>query len=300
MKRIMKALSTSADLFRRDRRGNVAIIFALAAVPLVGFVGASVDYSKAVALRTKFQDALDSTALMLAKEAVSDSPTQLQTNAVKYFTSLFNQPSVGNVQISATYSSSSSTVVVSGTGSVPTSIMRILGYNNIAIGGASTAKWGSTRLRVALVLDNTGSMAQYGKLSALKTATTNLLNQLKAAVTVDGDVYVSIVPFVKDVNVDPSNYKATWIDWTDWDANNGKCTGGGWWGSFATSQATCPGTWKPNKHDTWNGCVMDRGNSTGPSSGNYDTNVVPPTTSITPTLDAAEQYAVCLHAAMGL
>ena len=74
---------------------------------------------------------------------------------------------------------------------------------------ASTVKWGNNRLRVALVLDNTGSMADDGKMRALKTATNNLLTQLQNAATQNGDVYVSIVPFVKDVNVDPVNYNAT-------------------------------------------------------------------------------------------
>ena len=74
---------------------------------------------------------------------------------------------------------------------------------------SATAKWGSTRLRVALVLDNTGSMSQAGKIGALKTATTNLLTQLQNAVTNDGDVYVSIVPFVKDVNAGAANYPAS-------------------------------------------------------------------------------------------
>ena len=45
--------------------------------------------------------------------------------------------------------------------------------------------------------------------------TKSLLTQLKTAAVNNGDVYVSIVPFVKDVNVGASNYKATWIDWTD-------------------------------------------------------------------------------------
>ena len=45
----------------------------------------------------------------------------------------------------------------------------------------STSNWGNTRLRVALVLDNTGSMADDGKMTALKTATNNLLTQLKSA-----------------------------------------------------------------------------------------------------------------------
>ena len=34
----------------------------------------------------------------------------------------------------------------------------------------STSSWGTSRLRVALVLDNTGSMADAGKMTALKTA----------------------------------------------------------------------------------------------------------------------------------
>ena len=29
--------------------------------------------------------------------------------------------------------------------------------------------------------------------------------------------YVSIVPFVKDVNFGPANYNASWIDWTEWE-----------------------------------------------------------------------------------
>ena len=57
-------------------------------------------------------------------------------------------------------------------------------------------------------LDNTGSMATDGKMDALKTATKNLLDQLKTAAAKDGDVYVSIIPFSKDVNVGTSNYNA--------------------------------------------------------------------------------------------
>jgi hypothetical protein len=44
----------------------------------------------------------------------------------------------------------------------------------------------------ALVLDNTGSMADSGKITALKTATNNLLTQLKNPVVNNGDV--SIIP----------------------------------------------------------------------------------------------------------
>ena len=34
------------------------------------------------------------------------------------------------------------------------------------------------------------------------------------------------------------------------------------------------GSWKRDKHSTWNGCVTDRGDANAPNSGNYDTNVL--------------------------
>jgi hypothetical protein len=61
--------------------------------------------------------------------------------------------------------------------------------SSLTINVSSTVKWGNKRLRVALVLDNTGSMADSGKIGALKTATNNLLTQLKNAVVNTGDVF---------------------------------------------------------------------------------------------------------------
>jgi hypothetical protein len=71
-------------------------------------------------------------------------------------------------------------------------------------------------MRVAMALDNTGSMADDGKITALRTASTNLITQLSALANNPGDVYISIIPFAKVVNVGSSNYAQTWIDWTDW------------------------------------------------------------------------------------
>lgn len=113
-------------------------------------------------------------------------------------------------------------------------------------------------------------------------------------------VYVSIIPFVKDINADPSNYTKSWIDGTNWDANNRVCSGGGRGGGGEDEGEGGGRSCKPANHNTWNGCITDRGNSNAPSSGNYDTNVVAPTTSITATLFPAEQYNACPQAVMGL
>jgi hypothetical protein len=102
---------------------------------------------------------------------------------------------------------------------------------------------------------------------------------------------------VKDVNVGATNYKATWIDWNDWENVNGSCSKS----QYSDSQDDCEShgkTWTPDNHNTWNGCVMDRGNSTAPSNGNYDENVTAPTVSTTATLYAAEQYSSCPKASI--
>jgi hypothetical protein len=82
----------------------------------------------------------------------------------------------------------------------------------------STSTWGMKRMRVALVLDNTGSMDRNGKMGAMKTAATDMITDLSSYNKKDGDVYISIVPFAKDVNVGTANPDAAWINWSEWEA----------------------------------------------------------------------------------
>lgn len=297
-------LTRSFQDFRAARGGNVAATFAIAALPVLGTVGFAVDYSHANSVKAAMQAALDSTALMLSKDAATLTNTALQTKAKSYFDALFTRPEATNVVIAATYTSSGgSTVVVNGSASVPTSFLGIIGYNSLNVNGSSTSKWGTSRLRVALALDNTGSMASAGKMTALKSATKSLLAQLQAAAGTNGDVYVSIIPFSKDVNVGASNYNASWIDWTDWDDDNGQDTSTTTCTTTSTGKSgktkkkcTTSTTWVPANHNTWNGCITDR-------DRDYDQTVDAPTGSATANpskLFPAEQYEDCPLAMMGL
>jgi Flp pilus assembly protein TadG len=276
--------------FLKNCRGGVAPLMGFLALPLMGFVGVAVDYTRANAARTAFQASLDSTALMLSKTAATQTGADLQTTASATFNALFTRPDVTNVAIAASYSSTGgSQVVLSGTASVQTNFLGVLGYGEIPIGASTTTIWGNSRLRVALVLDNTGSMASSNKMPALKTAAQNLLNQLRAAVVRDGDVYVSIIPFSKDVNVGADKNAETWLRWDLWEAENGSCSSG----SYST-QSSCVShskTWTPASHTTWNGCVTDR-------DQNFDTTNDAPGAG--GTLYPAEQYSSCPVALMPL
>ena len=126
-----KKFCRSIAAFREARGGNVAIIFAAAAVPILGAVGAAYDYSHANAVKAAMQAALDSTALMLSKEAAGLSDgANMSTNAKRYFTALFSPHSEAtNITVTAAYhSTGGSTVVVNGSVDVPTTFIRIFNF----------------------------------------------------------------------------------------------------------------------------------------------------------------------------
>lgn len=232
-------LRAFATRFARSRNGAVAMYFALAAVPLFALSGAALDYSRVISTRTRLQAALDATALALSKKAALETAAQLQSDATTLFNSEFQSAGAKNASVTATYSTTGGfSVTVSGSAQVTGYFSPAIGVQTFNVSSSSTVTWGGARLRVALVLDTTGSMADNGKIDALKTATTNLLTQLQSSATTAADVYVSIIPFTRDVNIGSSNYTQSYIDWTDWNANNGTCSGGGGGGGGGRSDCT--------------------------------------------------------------
>ena len=207
---------------------------------------------------------------------------------------MFSHPEAKSA-VTPTYTTSGgSQLTISAAASMDTAFMKLMGYSNLDIKSSSTVKWGNNRLRVALALDNTGSMDDDGKIGALKTATKGLLDPLKAAATQNGDVYVSIVPFSKNVNVGTSTYtSANWVDWEDWEDDNGHdqstttCTTQKS-GKNGKNKKKCSTTtsWVPDNHNTWNGCITDR-------DKNYDVAGTAPVIGTAATLFPAEQYDNC-------
>ncbi|WP_018321148.1 TadE/TadG family type IV pilus assembly protein [Bradyrhizobium sp. WSM2793] len=276
--------------FAAAEQGNIAVIFAIALVPVLSFVGAAIDYSRAAQARASMQSALDSTALMLSRDLSAGTITtsQISSKAQTYFNALFtNTTTLPSVTVGATYTASTSigsTIQLTGTGTYTTSFMKIAGFPTLGIDTTSTSAWGLTRMRVALVLDVTGSMADDGKMPAMQTAAKNLVDQLSTLAKTNGDVYISVVPFSKDVNVGSSNYDKSWIDWSDWEAVNGSCSDN--WYKQQSGCISAGKTWTPKNHNKWTGCVTDR-------DQDYDTKNTTPVISNSSTLFPAEQYSYC-------
>ena len=196
--------------FAASERGNVAVLFALFLVPVLSFIGMAIDYGRAARARSAMQSALDSTALMLSRDLSQNtiSVDDIETKASQYFQSLYTDVEAKGVSIKASYAAPTSTTAsgftLTASGYIVSDFMQIAGFPTLGFGTKTSTQWGNARLRVALVLDNTGSMDQNNKLTTLKTVTAGpngLIDQLSALAKNDGDVLISLVPFARVVNV---------------------------------------------------------------------------------------------------
>ena len=98
-------INRAARRFGGANRGNVAVIFGIALVPLISFIGAAIDYSRVNKARSSMQAALDSTALMLSKDLSEGLITSSQVNAKAqtYSAALYTDKEAESVSVNATY-----------------------------------------------------------------------------------------------------------------------------------------------------------------------------------------------------
>jgi Flp pilus assembly protein TadG len=163
--------------FRSNKRGNVAIITALSALPLVAAVGCVIDYTTASLVKTKLQAAADAAALATVSvnsSVVATAKTMTgngtvtggATFAKNFFNANLNSSpaDVGynSLTPTATVSLSGTTMTakVSFTAKVPTYFMGIMGFSSTNISGSSTASYTMpTYINFYLMLDVSGSMS---------------------------------------------------------------------------------------------------------------------------------------------
>jgi len=267
--------------FLKCRQGSVALIFAVCLVPLMVGIGAAVDYSRMIDARERMQHALDASVLALSSEAAKLSAAQLKTRAKEIFDVNFPANTASGVTVDATYTNANGAVIAAtATGTVSMTFLNVIGIPSQTMSVESKAAWSSTRLRVALALDNTGSMEDSGKMDALKTATNNLIDQLKAQSMTDGDIYVSIIPFNKDVNIG-TNLSS----FVNFKKKGRTCTWNSWYRRYDCRDSNL---WPTGKAQSdWEGCVSDR-------DKNDDISVSPPSSDATKY--PAEDYSDCAQA----
>ena len=232
--------------FLNDRRGNFALMTAIAIVPIMGGLALAVDYSEMSRQRQDTMNALDAAGIATARRivdgkgdrAISDAELE---NEIKAYAKDFFEANLGSVQPSST----ALTIVLpqnnAGGGTLKLSatlkydpyffpvFANLIGSANAD--GATTLDFDAraeirlkNTLEVALVLDNSGSMDELGsgtgqkRIVLLKAAAKQLIETLSQQATlmkqIDKPVQFGLVPFAASVNVGPGHDGVAWMDTT--------------------------------------------------------------------------------------
>ena len=222
----MRKLASKLRTFLRAKRGNVAMLFAVSLIPLMIGAGAGLDFARAMLVRQQMGQALDAAALAVGSTAGLNQATA-QALAQQYFNANYTVDHTDygtpTVTIPAAGYNSSGSVEITASDAMPTVLMKLVNITSLPVTSSSTVVWGQSKLWVALVLDNSGSMANGdatgSKMSALQSASHQLLTVLQNAASTPGDVKVGIVPFTRSVNMGEAAYVGSAsIDWGEWNA----------------------------------------------------------------------------------
>jgi len=128
------ALRKSLFEFKRNSEGSIVSTFALSLVPVVGLVGAAVDYSAAANARTSLQVSLDAALLAGAK----DGSANWTDTALNAFNANLNPKTATNVNPTFQLTSARAyTGTV--TSIVPSNFLGVLGVSGINISATGTA-----------------------------------------------------------------------------------------------------------------------------------------------------------------
>lgn len=289
------ALFSHLSSFAADRRGQVALTFGFAAVPVLVIIGAAIDYSRSVQQRSNLQQATDAAALAIARSYLSSSATtnSLKDLTQKYLTGAMNM-AAGDKSVtvngftgtryvptvrSVTLSDNNTRMCIYTGMIVPTQIISAVGgASDVLVGATACALGGSGSFEVAMALDNSYSMIEslgsQTKMDALHDAANALVDILIPDGTAAPTAAISLVPFNALVNVGTDTTKPfldktgqSSLNWRiiqkpQWTTNPSRFDLFNSMYTSSTKKATVP----------WAGCVEERPNNQYSSLGNDSTN----------------------------
>ena len=220
------------ERFRRDQRGNAAIVFGLAVLPLAAGAGLALDTLLAYSVEDQLQKSLDAAGLAAGRTAL---PENVEADARSFFETNFNAGTrLAELQgLTIEVSEVGDELNLSASAVMPTRFMRLFGQDTVTVAATTVIEREVRQMELALVLDNTGSM--WGAaFTTMQAAAKDLIDIVFGDVETNPNLFVAVVPFVSNVNI-----------------GSGR-TG---WLAAADPVRVGPNPYAPS---TWKGCVMGR------------------------------------------
>jgi Flp pilus assembly protein TadG len=200
--------------FLANEDGAVAILAAFALPVMILSVGVAIDYSKLAWLKTDLQAATDAAALIGAKSAPALNDTELFAKVDKVLKANIAKGKIDKLVVS----NGRRKVELMTSAVSKNSFMTFIGRNEETVHAASASVTADNAYEIALVIDNSGSMASSAggksKMQSAKEAANKLIDAMLASQAAASKTKLSVVPFTLSVNVGPQYAGASWMDTT--------------------------------------------------------------------------------------
>ncbi len=259
--------------FARDAKGNVAILFGVALIPMLIGVGVAVDYGRALIIRNRMADAADAAALAIGSWP-NQTQDQLKTRAQQFFNANYPPSTLGTVgALDVQFSGDNIFVTVKGT--MQTTFMKLANIDSLNVGASTTIAKKERNIELVLVLDTTGSMGSGGKLSAMKSAAKKMVATLFDGQSTSTTLKIGVVPFAAAVNVGSGKVTSNpeWFDRNTYTAGNATADPIAFEDLDKISGISTMNLYSPSlkglSNRSWAGCVRER-------SGSYELTDDPP------------------------
>ena len=184
--------------------------------------------------------------------------------AQQFFDANYPPSTLGTVgKVNVSFSGDDITVTVAG--QVKTTFMGVANIDHIDVGATSTVTKKQRNIELVLVLDTTGSMAEtlgsQTKISALKSAATQMVETLFAGNSTSTTVKVGVVPFAQAVNIGTDKLNSGWLDTATYSSTNARQQPPSFEDLDKTSYRDEHAQIWSNVGRTWSGCVRERSGS---------------------------------------
>jgi Flp pilus assembly protein TadG len=170
--------------WRADTGGNIAIIFALALIPILAIAGVAIDTQVTLTQKNKVQAVIDS-AVIFGARAMQDGASRedVAKDVDAYVTALLRQQSqsLNCTSVALEYKDDAQDINASIFCSQPTTLSNVIGQRKMDFRVGSGSTYGIGKVDVAFVFDVSGSMGNSGKMADLKIAAKDAIDALLPA-----------------------------------------------------------------------------------------------------------------------
>jgi Flp pilus assembly protein TadG len=259
----------------RDTGGASIVFVAASIIPLVAFIGFGTDAARGYMVKARLSQALDAAGLAGAQHATN--ATLLGEDIQMFFNSNYPAGFLGSTVTGPTYNfdSVNDKLVVTASATVPTTFMRVLGYEEMTVSASTEITRKTQYLDVVLAMDMSTSMTFSAgggltRLDATKQAALALVQILYGTAETKPLLKMGLVPWTGKVKV-----------WIEGQAYTGATEGDilPAWKNPITGAVNQTKVWTPNNSPVplftdpgpnWKGCVYARYKDDGDPTTNAD------------------------------